>query len=101
MKPARHFRKRGRLDGELAFSVLVLAVAATAFLLAFNPGATRAIAKAAAGTVAEAAESRLTDQHFANCTAAHAAGRYNIRRGDPSYRPRMDRDDDGLACEPY
>jgi len=40
------------------------------------------------------------DQHFRNCDQAHAAGRYNIRISDPSYRSRMDGDGDGIACEP-
>jgi hypothetical protein len=41
------------------------------------------------------------DQHFVNCSAAHAAGRFSIPAGDPSYRERMDGDGDGFACEPY
>lgn len=101
MKPARPPRRRGRLDGEAAFSILVLAVAVTAFVLALNPAATRTIVKAIAGSVAEATESRLTDQHFRNCDAARAAGRQSIPSWDPSYRERMDRDGDGVACEPY
>lgn len=39
------------------------------------------------------------DVHFANCTAARAAGRQNIRRGEPGYRPALDQDNDGVACE--
>lgn len=37
--------------------------------------------------------------YFRNCSAAHAAGRYNIPVGDPGYRPGLDRDGDGYACE--
>ena len=37
--------------------------------------------------------------YFANCSAARAAGRENIRRGEPGYRPALDRDNDGVACE--
>ena len=37
--------------------------------------------------------------YFANCTAARAAGYENIRRGRPGYRPALDRDNDGIACE--
>ena len=40
-------------------------------------------------------------RYFANCRQAHAAGRYNIPARDPSYRPSLDRDGDGYACEPY
>jgi hypothetical protein len=36
---------------------------------------------------------------FANCTAARAAGAAPVRRGDPGYAPRLDRDGDGIGCE--
>ena len=45
--------------------------------------------------------SRSRDQHFPNCAAARRAGRQDIPSWDPSYRTRMDRDGDGLACEPF
>lgn len=38
--------------------------------------------------------------YFPNCDAARAAGRAPIRRGEPGYRPALDRDNDGIACEP-
>ncbi len=34
------------------------------------------------------------------CSDAHARGLYNIPRGDPRYRPALDADGDGFACEP-
>ncbi len=37
--------------------------------------------------------------HFSNCTEARAAGAAPLRRGEPGYRPAMDRDNDGVACE--
>ena len=39
--------------------------------------------------------------YFPNCDAARAAGAAPIRRGQPGYRPALDRDNDGIACEPY
>jgi hypothetical protein len=36
---------------------------------------------------------------YANCTEAHKDGRYNIPKGDPAYQPKLDRDNDGIACE--
>ncbi|WP_082951698.1 excalibur calcium-binding domain-containing protein [Mycobacterium sp. 852002-51057_SCH5723018] len=36
---------------------------------------------------------------YANCTEAHKDGRYNIPRGDPAYQQKLDRDNDGIACE--
>jgi endonuclease YncB( thermonuclease family) len=38
---------------------------------------------------------------FRSCAAARAAGAAPMRRGDPGYSPRLDGDDDGIACEPY
>ena len=38
---------------------------------------------------------------FANCAEARAAGAAPVRRGDPGYGPRLDRDNDGIGCEPY
>ena len=37
---------------------------------------------------------------FANCTEARAAGAAPVRRGDPGYGPHLDRDNDGVGCEP-
>jgi hypothetical protein len=39
--------------------------------------------------------------YYPNCDAARAAGAAPIYRGQPGYRPALDRDDDGIACEPY
>jgi Excalibur calcium-binding domain len=41
------------------------------------------------------------DPPYRNCKEAHADGRYNIPSNDPAYRPELDRDGDGFACEPY
>lgn len=39
------------------------------------------------------------DPPYKNCTQAHQDGRYNIPRGDPAYQQKLDRDNDGIACE--
>lgn len=36
---------------------------------------------------------------FENCTAAFDSGVFNIKRNDPSYERKLDRDNDGIACE--
>ena len=36
---------------------------------------------------------------YANCTQAHADGRYDIPQDDADYWPGGDRDHDGVACE--
>ncbi|MEC4903380.1 excalibur calcium-binding domain-containing protein [Mycobacteroides chelonae] len=40
------------------------------------------------------------DPPYDNCTQAHQDGAYNIKKGDPGYRTKLDRDGDGIACEP-
>ena len=38
---------------------------------------------------------------YRNCAEARAAGAAPIRRGQPGYGQHLDRDNDGIACEPY
>lgn len=37
--------------------------------------------------------------YYKNCTEARAAGAAPIHRGEPGYASKLDRDDDGVACE--
>jgi Excalibur calcium-binding domain/Protein of unknown function (DUF732) len=37
--------------------------------------------------------------YYPNCAAARAAGAAPLHVGDPGYRPALDRDKDGIACE--
>ena len=39
--------------------------------------------------------------YYRRCADARAAGAAPIRRGEPGYREALDRDLDGVACEPY
>lgn len=39
------------------------------------------------------------DVYFRNCSEAKAAGAAPLYRGAPGYRPKLDRDGDGVACE--
>ena len=41
------------------------------------------------------------DRAFANCSEARAAGAAPVRRGEAGYGPHLDRDNDGIGCEPY
>lgn len=38
---------------------------------------------------------------FANCAEARAAGVAPVRIGEPGYGAHLDRDGDGIGCEPY
>lgn len=53
---------------------------------------------------AEKVKNRTTSNNsngraFENCSAAFDAGVFNIKRSDPSYENKLDRDNDGIACE--
>jgi hypothetical protein len=43
--------------------------------------------------------SRDDSVSFANCSEARAAGAAPVRRGDPGYSSKLDRDGDGVGCE--
>lgn len=58
-------------------------------------------AKLASASAATATPTPTSYRYYRNCAAAHAAGMYSIPRGAPGYRPALDADDDGVACEPY
>lgn len=46
-------------------------------------------------------EAEPTAVYYRNCDAARAAGAAPVRRGDPGYASHLDRDGDGVGCEPY
>jgi Excalibur calcium-binding domain len=39
--------------------------------------------------------------HYRYCSEARKAGVAPLYRGDPGYAEHLDRDHDGIACEPY
>lgn len=72
-----------------------------------------AIARGAAGLLAAGVVSALllaldvktppataADPPYQNCSEARADGRSSIPYTDPAYRPELDFDGDGFACEP-
>lgn len=44
---------------------------------------------------------RSGSRPYRNCDEARAAGAAPVHRGDPGYGRHLDRDDDGIGCEPY
>jgi hypothetical protein len=42
---------------------------------------------------------RAQDVYYASCTAARAAGAVPIMRGEPGYASKLDRNNDGIACQ--
>jgi hypothetical protein len=47
------------------------------------------------------ADTSTSSVYYGNCAEARAAGAAPIYWGQPGYRPPLDRDNDGVACEPY
>lgn len=71
-------------------------------------GETKAVNTDPAAVASEAAKAQVANQTtskssngrtFANCTEAFEAGVFNIKRSDGSYQKKLDRDNDGIACE--
>jgi endonuclease YncB( thermonuclease family) len=54
-----------------------------------------------AGAVTPQRSAPSPGEYFRNCKEASAGGAAPIYRGQPGYRPEMDGDGDGIACEPY
>lgn len=50
---------------------------------------------------AHAVGATSTGPFYRNCSEARAAGAAPIYRGQPGYAEHLDRDGDGIACEPY
>ncbi|HEX2760329.1 MAG TPA: excalibur calcium-binding domain-containing protein [Rhizomicrobium sp.] len=53
------------------------------------------------GTPAQSPAGIADSIYYPNCAAARAAGAAPLRFGEPGYRPPLDADGDGVACEPY
>ncbi|HET6856623.1 MAG TPA: excalibur calcium-binding domain-containing protein [Streptomyces sp.] len=51
--------------------------------------------------VREPVPERQPDAYYENCDEARAAGVAPLHQGDPGYSSDLDRDGDGVACEPY
>lgn len=87
---ARHLLRD--LRGPVGFLVLGIGIGGSAFLIY------DALDAPAAQT---APTSALYEPIYRSCREALQDGRVNIRRGEPGYRPALDADGDGIACEPF
>jgi hypothetical protein len=52
------------------------------------------------GIGVKAAPAAIAQPPYQSCDEARADGRSSIPYTDPAYRPELDFDGDGLACEP-
>ncbi|WP_350003879.1 excalibur calcium-binding domain-containing protein [Pseudarthrobacter sp. WHRI 8279] len=83
---------------EQAAAAQVAAAQAAAEQAAAEQAARDAAARQAVPVPAPAAPAQ-SSVYYANCAAAKAAGAAPLYRGQPGYRPGMDGDSDGVACE--
>lgn len=63
------------------------------------PQPARPAATATPRPVVPVQPTQTTSVYYPNCAAARAAGAAPLHRSDPGYRPALDRDNDGIACE--
>lgn len=65
--------------------------------------ASRALQKETPAIEARRADPAAIEQsaYYSGCGEVRAAGKAPLYAGDPGYRPEMDGDGDGIACEPY
>ena len=85
-----------------AFVLLVASASAATFGAVFLlPGFPKA--QAAVAEPVERAPDAITQSsvYYPGCNAVRAAGKAPLYRDQPGYRPEMDGDDDGIACEPH
>jgi hypothetical protein len=82
-------------------SVLLIALAVFVTVVAFGLYGPRASASLHAQLARAVQSIPGIGRYYPDCAAAHAAGVYSIRRGEPGYRPELDRDGDGFACPPF
>jgi hypothetical protein len=60
-----------------------------------------AVPQAEPAPIVEAQAPVPASVYYSGCNEVRAAGAAPLLIGEPGYRPEMDGDDDGIACEPY
>ncbi len=89
-----------RMAGYLGLAIVVGYLTASEITLSEEPPRTPS---APAGITAStnAVAISAPQLSYGNCDEAWAAGAAPIYKGESGYAPRLDRDNDGVACEPY
>jgi hypothetical protein len=91
-------RRQRRLSVGKTIVGAIMAGAAAGTSIAFAEGA---IAPARLGDLPSYVAPSDTSVFYRRCDDARWAGAAPIYRGQPGYRPALDSDRDGIACEPY
>jgi hypothetical protein len=93
-------RRRGRWRvGRTPIVWGMLVLAAWAWWLPFSIAAWLNRDAKPARVLAAGSSDFASSAYYRNCAAARMAGAAPMDRGDPGYRPGLDSDGDGTACE--
>jgi uncharacterized membrane protein YsdA (DUF1294 family) len=96
----RHKTRKQPFNSRLQNIVMIQLVGLTfCGVYFYEPGGLSTPAQA--GQVQVFAQRPQSSAYYRNCDAARSAGAAPLYRGDPGYRSPLDRDGDGIACEPY
>ncbi|MDZ4690040.1 excalibur calcium-binding domain-containing protein [Terricaulis sp.] len=96
----RRFGRR-RVPRALAFALIGVAALSALMLLNGQSGGERQLAKTSDYFAPAPSSGRSQSGPYRNCDAARAAGAAPVRRGQAGYGAHLDRDGDGVGCEPY
>ncbi|SFG08836.1 Excalibur calcium-binding domain-containing protein [Novosphingobium sp. CF614] len=96
---AREDQAREEMAREHARQAALAAIVPAAQVAVEAAPTARAAPIRKARTHANPPRRKAAPSHFASCREARAAGAAPLRRGEPGYAPRLDRDGDGVACE--
>jgi hypothetical protein len=92
------------MDRRRSVSIPAAALATFAAVYTLTPPATGRAPDGWTGKDASASASApsalASITYYPGCDVARAAGAAPIYQGQPGYRPEMDGDSDGIACEP-
>ena len=90
---------------KIIVSALVVGVGAGGAMALYESGGLTTVAVAGRQVAADIGFVRQTmpklGDYWSGCNDARAAGVTPLHFGEPGYRPEMDGDGDGIACEPY
>jgi hypothetical protein len=105
-----HYRRKRRVEERIA-SLRLLGFAGVAGVLlgvgsvAIGEGGIAKVSDAAKAVAVATGMMRARQpqpgDHWSGCNEARGAGTAPIYAGEPGYREGLDRDSDGIACEPY
>lgn len=99
----QHLRRFGRrrVPRALAFALIGAAALAALMLLNGQSEGERQLAKTSNYSAPARSSGPAQSGPYRNCDAARAAGAAPVRRGQAGYGAHLDRDGDGVGCEPY